>query len=432
MTDSPTKKPRWKKILLVQVILWPALLLLADVTVNLVTGYDAEATRVEISEIIERMSSGVPDPARERGVDEQEASNLSLHPYTGFGSRGMLSSHTVLFEAAREAAPENEYRIMILGGSVAGGFGGKGSQGVGVLRERLRSDPRFKGRKIRFIPQGFGSFKQPQQLNLANFVFAWGLTPHAVINLDGFNEVALTLQNAKSGMNPTYPSYARWAHLSSNWGTDTNAILDALAAIREPQEKAVELASTGLKFQLHRSSLLGPLLLEGVRGHQWRHSQASDEYVRFLKRRPSAGPLAGPKTPFDPPTVLSDAVRMWSESSRSLNGLCKERGIFYLNVLQPTLHDIGAKVITPEERRKGRASDTWLMGAKQGYPLLREAGAKLKELGVHFYDASRVFKEVEETLYYDACHFNQFGNAVLGKEIADAFLRNLPEGELPK
>jgi len=432
MTDSPTKKPRWKKILLVQIILWPVLLLLADLTVNLVSGYDSEATRIEISEIIERMNSGVPDPARDKNVEDQEVVDLSLHPYTGFGSRGMLSAHTGEFKKARKPGPEGEYRIMILGGSVAGGFGSKRSEGTGNLRKLLKLDPRFEGRTIRFIAQGFGSFKQPQQLNLANFMFAWGVRPHAVINLDGFNEVVLTLQNARSGINPTYPSFARWAHLSSDWGTETNTILDILAAIREPQEKAVELASRGLKFKLHKSSILGPLLLEGVSGHQWRHAQATKEYTTFLRRRPSLGPLAGPKFPNEDEIVLSDAVRMWSESSRSLHALCEERGIFYLNVLQPTLHDTGSKVPTLEERRKGQASATWKLGASAGYPLLRAAGAKLSELGVNFYDASGVFKEVEETLYFDACHFNQFGNAVLGKAVAEAFLELLPEGELPE
>ena len=404
--------------------------MLVEASSRFATGYDGEQTRVEVSEIVEAMSTGVPDPGRNATIESMQVGALGLHPYLGFAQRYLISSHSREIALANKPQPENEYRIMILGGSVAGGFGNKTSAGVGELRKALEADPRFAGREIRFIPQGHGSFKQPQQLNLANYLLASGVKPHAIVNLDGFNEVVLALENAAADMNPTYPSYSQWVHLASDWGIDTNTMIDALLDIRRAKDEGREFGSWALNLGLHHSSLFGQWVLERMRSFKKQHDQASRAYVRLLLRRPSDGALTGPEFRKGEEFVLRGAVRMWSESSRALRALCEEHGIFYLHVLQPTLHDIGAKVVTRSERRKGQASEAWMRGARIGYPLLRDAGHGLIEQGVAYVDASKVFASIETDLYYDACHFNQEGNAILGRWIAESLLAKLPMGEL--
>ena len=431
MPNSLAVKPRWKKLLLLQVLIWPALFLVTEVIVRFATDYDSEATRVEVSEIVESMLSGVPDPGRNGAIEDMEVSDLNLHPYMGVASRGALRNYGKEILLARKEPPTNEYRIMVLGGSVAGGFGNPASAGIGKVRKALMQDSRFAGRSLRFIAMGHGSYKQPQQLNLANYLIASGVRPHAIINLDGFNEVALALTNASAGMNPIYPSYSQWIHLSTDWGTDTNNMLDALIAIRDAQDRGVDFAEIALKFNLHYSSLLGPLVLKAMRGYRWRHSSASGEYVKLLLRRPGLGPLSGPKFPGGEESVLRDAVQVWGGSSRALSALCEKLGIYYLNVLQPTLHDKGSKVLTKQEKAKGGALKSWVRGANLGYPLLREAGQQLREEGINFIDGSMAFIDVKRTLYYDACHFDQWGNGILGELVGSAFLANLPPGELP-
>ena len=53
------------------------------------------------------------------------------------------------------------------------------------------------------------------------------------------------------------------------------------------------------------------------------------------------------------------AIRSNDEHMASLaeHHLCEPRGILYLHVLQPTLHDPGSKPITPEEQEKGIGDD---------------------------------------------------------------------------
>lgn len=56
------------------------------------------------------------------------------------------------------------------------------------------------------------------------------------------------------------------------------------------------------------------------------------------------------------------------------------------------------------------------------YPLLRQAGRELEERGVRFFDASGVFRDIEERIYNDACHFERRGNEILAEAIGQAFL----------
>jgi hypothetical protein len=119
---------------------------------------------------------------------------------------------------------------------------------------------------------------------------------------------------------------------------------------------------------------------------------------------------------------MRTCVRNWSECSLSIHALCKVRGIDYLHALQPTLHDTGSKPVTPKERRMGRASVTWREAVALGYPLMKEAGALLAGRGLAFFDATRVFDQVETTLYYDACHFVPEGHVILAEAIGAAFL----------
>jgi hypothetical protein len=118
--------------------------------------------------------------------------------------------------------------------------------------------------------------------------------------------------------------------------------------------------------------------------------------------------------------VTAGAVRSWIEGSRSLQAICEARSIAYLHVLQPTLHDTGSKTLTGDEIVGSRAPDAYIDGVHLGYPRLREAAGSLRNLGIHFLDASMIFKDVKEGIYVDNCHFNLAGNRLLARAIAPA------------
>jgi hypothetical protein len=94
------------------------------------------------------------------------------------------------------------------------------------------------------------------------------------------------------------------------------------------------------------------------------------------------------------------------------------RGIPFIHVLQPTFHDEGSKPPTQEELDHSEIDPDWLEGVVHGYPRLRAAGERLQAAGVPFFDASRLFEEVQETLYYDNCHVVAAGSRMLGRYCA--------------
>jgi len=245
-----------------------------------------------------------------------------------------------------------------------------------------------------------------------------------VIDIDGFNEAALGRFNAKNGANPLYPSLPHWAKATNGIRADPEMV-EHLHDVRVRQRAAQEFGQSFLKSGLWRSCFLehvGSLRLERLRR----------EYVRayvvltsYIAERPKEAETSGPEFPADDEGIDEMIVRSWRENSISLEGMCSERGIAYLHVLQPTLHDEGSKPLTPKEVEGAGADPTWIEGVKRIYPRLREAGPRLADNGVHFFDATRVFADHPEDVYYDVCHFQQHGNDLLAVAVAEALLRSM-------
>ncbi len=93
----------------------------------------------------------------------------------------------------------------------------------------------------------------------------------------------------------------------------------------------------------------------------------------------------------------------------------------YLHVLQPTLHDPGAKPMAPREVQRGGIQPSYKQGVLLGYPAMRAEGQRLAALGIDFFDASMIFRDVEEPLYYDNCHFIKKGVVMFADQVATAF-----------
>lgn len=88
-------------------------------------------------------------------------------------------------------------------------------------------------------------------------------------------------------------------------------------------------------------------------------------------------------------------MKVWEDSSRAPHGLLAARGVDYRHVLQLTLHDPGAKPISEQEQRTGKAIEARIQGVQEGYPRMRAAGKRLQRDGIAFFHAPRVFAECE-------------------------------------
>jgi hypothetical protein len=414
--SNPPRRTRWIKLALVPLALLIALVL-AEVVLRLRAPHDAETALREIESSVAKMLPTRTQGQKPEDTLDESGQGPALHPYFGYD----WAAHNA--EVGRDLAyfqgeeSRRAYDVLLVGGSVAGSFGYTGAP---VLAERLAAHGRLAGRPVRVLTYGRGGWKQPQPLLFVTYLLALGFQPDAVLELDGFNDCALANANVAAGVHWAHPSASHWSHLASDKQSDPLA-LDLLAQMREKQARGGEWLARARCYHLTRSVLLTRLIGARLRALRREYVAAAARYVKHVTDSPG-GNAAGPPLPADRAATREGLVATWFESSRTLDALCRARGIRYVHVLQPTLHDAGSKPLSAEEQSNGACSAEWIEGVRFGYPRFRELGAKLSELGVAFRDGSQVFRAESESLYYDPCHFSPRGNEILAEFIAGSFL----------
>lgn len=385
--------------------------------------WNVRAAHEEIVQVLATFRSPLPIPESIEDEDEEAAQELLgglqiLHPYVAFDMAATYAR--IAEEVAYFRAPESEatYDVLLLGGSVANRFG---RFGVERLTELLREDPRFAARPIRFLNHAVAAHKQPQLALRLGYLLALGLRPDAVIVLDGFNELALGRANAAHGVHPSFPDLPSWSRHARGHFNDWSAI-EKLHEVASAREDALALGRRALDWGLYRSCVAGRLVLRRLRALRARSVSAGDAYQVIADQGEDEGFARGPRFQPELAAVLRTAATIWSRSSLEIWAVCRERGIDYVHVLQPTLHDQGSKPLTHGEVKKGQTLETWVEAAREGYPLLRAEGRRLAAAGLPFLDASGVFRSERQRLYFDACHFRPRGHLILAEAIAPAFL----------
>lgn len=389
--------------------------------------HDAWRARAEVWDAVHGMGADL-SAGRVVIPSEQGTSRVMLHPYLGFDGASGLEQ--VEADLARAHTPERarEFQVLLLGGSVASITA---MESEPLWLARLRADPRLAERDVRLLVYARGAFKQPQQVNLLTYLLALGIVPDAVVNIDGYNELAMNADAFPRGLHPIQPQIAFW-------GSVLASVASSDSAADRLRGEAIALLQRGRRvtdvfegLRLHHSALACWAMRAW--GSRLR-AELFEVQTRYAERLTAVGQGAdpgatrvfrGPRLP-DGERPLDACVRSWSESSRNLRALCESRGIPYLHLLQPTLHDEGSKPLTDEERASCALSAGSTAMVRQGYPLLRERGQGLAAEGEHFVDASRLFAEERETLYYDACHFKGRGTDLLATLAAEELLALLP------
>ncbi len=390
--------------------------------------------KAAVARTVESMSGArraPSDPAARRWIDPAgqivgDGKRLVLHPYFGFDVGGDARLVEVVAPCDDTSRAGERFDVLVLGGSVAQML----SEGnCATLAKALASDPRLAGMPVSIQTYARGGYKQPQHAIVLTYLFASGFDVDLVILLDGFNEVALGTTNARHDSSPLFPSLTHWAFLTNAGAADPDAI-DILTDLRAAQRTSTRIARWADALHVEHSAVLGDLALAVLGRLRNRNVELQQSYAVCVRAKTMNSPtLHGPPFPSEPAQLFAAIARNWSESSRSIDALCRARGIAFLHVLQPTLHDEGSKPLTAEERRTGTASDEWIEGVRSGYPLLRAAGEGLRRSGVAFVDLSMIFRDISEPVYFDACHFNEAGNAILAREIGAAVQREI---DLPR
>lgn len=308
--------------------------------------------------------------------------------------------------------------IAVFGGSVAFVFS---FRGAGPLTEGLAASiPAVAERGAVVVSRGLGGWKQPQQLMALAWMMARGEPPDAVINLDGFNEVALpAVENVPRG---TYPFYPR------GWEARVRQAGDLERRAREGEVEYLRRRRAATAASFSR-----PVLRWSVSWNflwRWLDRRAEAAVAVAQQRLTDYQPqgrgsyvATGPAwESSDPAAMYDELAAFWERSSVEMKSLCDGAGIPYFHFLQPNQYLPGSKPLSAEERRTAyRENHHYRQPVSQGYPRLLAAGARLEARGIEFHDLTQLFADEERTVYQDeCCHLNDLGNRLMAAAVLEA------------
>jgi hypothetical protein len=359
---------------------------------------------------------------------------MALHPYVGFvydpafDPQGMRTQHRGLpvspfgfVDDKWPVLPESDDTVVvgIFGGSMAWWVSKEGAE---ALLGELSQIPELRDKRIVLVRVALGGFKQPQQLMALTYLLSLGAHFDIVINLDGFNEVALTAEsNVKHRVFPFYPR--DWAtlvgELDDPMVTRLAGEITALTRLRGYWAEAFllpGLRSTAITTLLWRAvdGALGQLTAARRLDLAAYEGQLDPEQRRFA----SHGPLLRYR---DADEVYADIARVWQESSLQMHRIARANRARYYHFLQPNQYVEGAKPMLPDERKVAlREGSEYGASVARAYPQLLARGDELTQRGVRFHDLTKIFAGIGKPLYIDdCCHVSGEGNAMIGRRIGE-------------
>jgi len=310
---------------------------------------------------------------------------------------------------------DRQFVIGIFGGSVGAYFC---RLGAARLEEVLRQRGSFNDRELVTLCFSHEGYKQPQQLLVLNYFLSIGQPFDLVVNIDGFNEVALGRINDQYGWDVSMPSYEHLDALINvvNQGTLTPAKLESLARIVRYRQQLNDLAERSNRTRLASVEFVLRHYYEILRR---RYEQERVRFDGLPSNRPGNSPIhVTPKVrPRTGSAVYEDIAANWRNASVLMQQLLAARGIAYLHVLQPNQYYSTRAFTAAEKGAVFNDGSPFKEGASHGYPFLEQALEPGALNAVHAFDT------VRESVYVDdCCHYTVAGNRLLADVIAQAIL----------
>ena len=367
---------------------------------------------------------------------------FQLHPSFGFVKKQDPHSNTVnssgftsQYQYPFKKTSKDQFVIGVFGGSVAAGFTAHELQ-THVLESALKRMSWFRNKEIVFLGFANGAYKQPQQLQVLSYFLSVGQDLDMVINIDGFNEAALSYQNVKSGLEHSMPASILMLPLSDlankDFSSETlaqnlevqrtrNQVRDALAA-----ENNCRLASC-YTLRWIQARVLIKRYQEKINALNAAKSNSPDHNA-LIHLDKNAGPL-------DDRQIAERTADVWAQSSLMMNELLTARKILYFHIIQPNQYYPTRRQFSAEERSIAiDENNPNRIGVENGYAGFLARIGNLRASGVKVFDGASVLDQVKGIVYSDnCCHYSKLGKDVFGKYVADTIVASLSTGsELDK
>ena len=395
------------------------------------------------------------DVVRDAGVrevaegDRAEGNVERLHPYFGYvlkprlfeenrhrlrvNNHGFFTEHSYPIEKASD----DDFIIAILGGSVALDVSNHEVVHRGdptTVVEYLKQIPGLENKAFRIMNLASGGFKQPQQLLILSYFLSIGQDLDLILNIDGFNEVALSPLNHEKSIAVSMPSAQHLLPLTA-LADGHQPTLRSVVKVAELKEALgvridqLESGGSAIRYvwsRLQAQSLLRDLQAEAVQLEQ----TLAQEKTNSIAREESLVALTIEDSELSPDMAFQHIVDGWLESSILIHQLAASRDIPYVHVLQPNQYHPTDRTFT-EYEQKIFGNTPYIVGVERGYPLLIERSVDLEARGISFLNAGEVFDEEPEGVYRDGCCHYTFRGQQLFSSLIGSFLvsQNLFTGE---
>jgi hypothetical protein len=318
---------------------------------------------------------------------------------------------------------QNQFIVGVLGGSVANNYAVYENE-VEILAKILKEKvPSLANKEIIVLPLAMGGYKQPQQLMILNYFLSIGQDLDLVINIDGFNDVAIATMNYRQGIEPTIPSIQ---HLQSLQSAISNLSLEELTTIAKINQTKTELKNT--LENLDQCWLASCYTFHFIKTQSLAKTYQNEIYkfkqISEINQAKETDPLLllTPKNySLTDNNFIDKIVKTWYRSSVQINEVLAAKNIPYFHIIQPNQYYKTQRVFSAEEKKIAMIKDSpYIEGVTKGYPILLSKIKELQQENVQIFDGTQMFDQVPEIVYFDnCCHYNQKGMEIFSEEIGN-------------
>ena len=329
---------------------------------------------------------------------KDKQSKYFVHPYFGLASIGDKKNSLTdiaedyLYHSVALSPKKNDIKVLLLGGSV-GAFLSNSIDKNGLGKKQDFNTVFANILNAHFGVNHFSVYnasilggKQPQQFFKLIYLDLIGFKPDIVINVDGFNELALPLSdNFDAKLPAVYPR-------------QHNRAISRTAADNECGDYSNYFVKSNSKIAIFE--LVGLIVINNC------HKE--------ITVSPTDIPYWVEKNSKSYAQYVNESVAIWARSSNKIYSFLKPKKISYIHILQPNQYQVDSKPLSKIEKKEYLSFPYYGNHITKNYHMLSKDLIKSD----NFTDLRLVFKNESRTVYADnCCHLNSLGNRLLAKEI---------------
>ena len=258
-----------------------------------------------------------------------------------------------------------------------------------------------------------------------------------VINIDGFNEVALANLNNKNKIDLAMPSVQHIQPLTSiaNNSLSPKAMM-AMVRIQEDKTKINRALESWQQCTLAACDAFNSVYIQNA-VNNYRKQVIQFEQERGKKQKDDAGSVIyiNPNNSVKTDSVaFEEMAQNWAKSSIFMNKVLSASNVRYFHVLQPNQYYQTKRVFGDAEKQIAFNKETpYAKAVELGYPALFKKFQNLEKNNIGIVNAVRVFDKTKEAVYVDSCcHYNQAGEVIFSDYVGSSILENLRKDERKK